>query len=145
MVVICGLFSLINYSWYQSLHSVLNGADSIGWRPTNLVHWWGIDGVSQQLAAKWAINTLIHVVLELCIFVVFTCENIVGDHVSNVEHSLQSEDCRVRLDPWWFCYDYATAMDQKSLNNKYENTKTANIPPHTFTLREQRQRYYSRI
>lgn len=34
------------------------------------------DGVSQQLAAEWTINTFIHVVQELCIFIVLTCVNI---------------------------------------------------------------------
>lgn len=49
--------------------------DFLGWRLTNLVHWGGTDRVSQQSAAKRTINTLIHVVQELCIVTVFTCES----------------------------------------------------------------------
>lgn len=46
------------------------------WWYTNLVYRWDSDGVSQQLAVEWAINTFIHVVQELCIFIVLTCVNI---------------------------------------------------------------------
>lgn len=59
-----------------------------GWRPTNLVHWWSSDGVSQQLAVEWAINTFIHVVQELSIFIVLSCINIMGDHVRDIEHTV---------------------------------------------------------
>lgn len=55
--------------------SVPKRADSLGWRPTNLVHSRGSNSVSEQLGAEWAINTLIHVVQELCVLVVFTWEN----------------------------------------------------------------------
>lgn len=34
------------------------------------------DGVSQQLAAERAVNTFVHVVQELCVFIVVTCVNI---------------------------------------------------------------------
>lgn len=81
MIIMHVPFSLLNYSCYQMHHSVQNEVDSLGWRPTNLVHRRGSDGVSQKLAAEWAINTLIHVVQELGIFIVLTCVNTVGDHV----------------------------------------------------------------
>lgn len=112
--------SLFSWSCYQMLHSILNAVDSlVWWRPTNLVHWRGSDGVSQQLAAEWAINTLIHVVQELCIFIVLTCVNTVGDHVRYIEHTVWSTNrgLKMGLDLWWFGYDYATTICK---NNKYE-------------------------
>lgn len=47
------------------------------------MHWRGSDGVSQELVAEWPIDTLIHVVQELSVLIVFTYENTVGDHVRN--------------------------------------------------------------
>lgn len=46
------------------------------WRSSDLVHGRRCNGVPEQLAAERAINTFIHVVQELCVFIVVTCVNI---------------------------------------------------------------------
>lgn len=78
------------------------------WWYTNLVYRWGSDGVSQQLAVEWAINTFIHVVQELCIFIVLTCVNILTT-MSKI-YNLLSAISRTA-----FVFDYATPTYEKAI------------------------------
>lgn len=52
------------------------------------MHRWGSNSVSKQLGAEWAVNTLIHVVQELSVLVVFTCVNTSSINVRSKEHAV---------------------------------------------------------